>query len=284
MIASSSSAPRGATRSPQSAAGSLRDALEEFAPVDKSLLDRRALVRRADTKFLLRTEALPSVLHALSRNHGLLLAGGERVASYDTLYFDEPGLRGYDDHVRGRTPRCKVRTRHYPDRRVSFLEVKTKNNRGRTEKQRRPHPFGEDALSYEEVAWALGITGWPGRTLLPQTWTRFRRITLVGLDADERVTVDLDVCMERPPLTRRLHELAIVEVKQPHLDPRSPAVLALRRAGARRRSVSKYAVAMCLMASDVRRNLLLPTLRYIERYDKWQSSSARIPSWTRETS
>ncbi len=284
MSPRSSSAPSSAVRPPASIDESIGDALREFVPVDKSLLDRRALVRRADTKFLLPVEALVPVLHALARNHGLLLAGGHRIASYDTLYFDDPGLRGYDDHLRGRTPRCKVRTRHYPDRGVSFLEVKTKNNRGRTEKERRPHPFGEHRLSDEEVAWALQIAGWPGRALLPQAWTRFRRITLVGLDADERVTVDLDVRLERPPITRRLRGVAVVEVKQPHLDPRSPAVLALRRAGARRRSVSKYAVAMCSMAPGVRRNLLLPTLRFIERYDKWQISSAPTSYWTRRTS
>lgn len=266
------------------APGCVEGALTAFAPVDASLLDRRALLTRADAKFLARAEALAPLLHALSGDHAVLLASGARIASYETIYFDVPGLRGYDDHVRGRAPRHKVRVRHYPERRVSFLEVKSKDNRGRTEKARRPHPFGEASLSDVEVAWALAITGWPGRTLLPQAWVRYRRITLVGLEADERVTVDLDLRIDRPPLTRRLHDLAIVEVKQPRLDPRSPAMAALRRAGARRRSVSKYAVAVGLLATDVRRNRLLPTLREIERYATCQSSSARISSSTRATS
>lgn len=262
----------------------LGEALEAFSPVDAALLERRALLRRTDAKFLVGAGGLSQLLDALSATHGVLLAGGQRIATYETLYFDLPGLRAYDDHVRGRTPRHKVRARHYPERGVSALEVKRKTNRGRTEKERRPHPFGEAALSEEEVAWALGITGWTGGTLLPQAWTRFRRITLVGLDTDERVTIDLDLRLERPPLVRRLRELAIVEVKQPRPDPRSPSLLALRRAGARRRSLSKYAVAVGLLASGVRHNRLLPTLREIERYDPWQSSSAPISSSTRATS
>lgn len=246
----------------------VREALSALAPADPSLLERRSLLRRADTKFLVRAEALAPLLRALAADHAVLLAAGEPIATYETLYFDVPELRGYDDHVRGRAPRCKVRARHYPERRVSFLEVKRKTNRGRTEKARRPHPFGEVALSDDEVAWALALTGWPGRALLPQAWTRFRRITLVGRSSAERVTVDLDLALHldgaRPG--RRLPGLAVVEVKQPRADPRSPAVLALRSAGARPRSMSKYAVAMGLLARGVRRNRLLPALREIERY------------------
>lgn len=273
-----------AASAPPAIAPDLRDALEAFAPVEASLLGGRALLRRADTKYLLRAEALAPVLRALAPRHGVLLAGGARIAAYESLYFDDPELRGYHDHVRGRAPRHKVRTRHYPERGVSFVEVKRKTSGGRTEKERRPHPFGEPALSDEEVAWALGITGWAGPVLLPQAWTRFRRITLLGLDSSERVTLDLDLRLQRAPSTRRLEGLVIAEVKQPRLDPRSPAIVALRRAGARRRSVSKYALAMGMLAAGVRRNRLLPTLREIGRYDRWQSSSERIGCWTPATS
>jgi hypothetical protein len=262
----------------------LREALEGFAPVPPALLGQRALLRRADTKFLLDARALVPLLKGLSGDHALLLAGGARVATYETLYFDVAGLRGYDDHARGRLPRHKVRARHYPERAESFLEVKSKTSGGRTVKARRAHPFGEDALSDEEVAWALGITGWSGGVLLPQARTRYRRITLLGLGTTERVTVDLDLRLDRPPGGRRLHGVVIVEVKQPRPDPRSPAMLALRRAGARQRSVSKYAVAIGLLARGVRRNRLLPTLREIERHGTWQSSSAQIVSSMAATS
>ncbi len=283
MTALLTAAPLPSPRSP-GVPDFLRELVGGFAPVDASLLERRALLGRADTKFLVGLEPLALALRALSRDHGVVLAGGERVARYETLYYDLPDLRGYDDHVRGRSPRHKVRVRHYPDRGVSYLEVKSRTHRGRTEKARRPHPFREAALSDEETAWALGVTGWPGRDLRPQAWTRYRRITLVGLASDDRVTVDLDLRLDRPPLTRVLGGLAIVEVKQPRLDLRSPAVLALRRAGARTGSLSKYAVAMGLLAPGVRRNRILPTLREIERHDTWQSSSAQTGSSTRPTS
>lgn len=244
----------------------LREAVDAFAEVDPALLERRALLARADTKFMLPLEALPGLLRALRPHHGVILAGAERIATYDTDYFDLPALRAYDDHVRGRAPRHKVRARHYPDRGVSFLEVKCRTNRGRTEKLRRPHPFGQRLLSEEEVDWALRITGWPGRVLLPQARTRFQRIALAALDSNERVTVDVGLRLERPPSVRSLDGLAIVEVKQGSAEPRSASILALRRAGARSRSLSKYAVAIGLMAPGVRRNRLLPTLREIERY------------------
>lgn len=268
---------------PMPAADPLGALLEPFDPVDAALAERRSLLQRADTKFLLDVRALGLALGPLASAYAVLLAGGERVARYETLYYDVPSLRGFDDHARGRAPRHKVRARHYPDRALCFLEVKSRTNRGTTGKARRPHPFGEPSLSAEEQAWALGITGWTG-PLSAQAWTGCRRITLLGLEADERVTVDLDLRVERPPCARRLDGLAIVEVKQARPDPRSPAVQALRRAGARAGSVSKYAVAMGLLAAGVRRNRLLPTLREIGRYGTWQSSSARIGSSTAATS
>jgi hypothetical protein len=41
---------------------------------------------------------------------------------------------------------------------------------------------------------------------------------------------------------------------------------------------------MGMLAAGVRRNRLLPTLREIERYGTWQSSSVRTSSSTRATS
>ncbi|MGC3997715.1 MAG: VTC domain-containing protein [Anaeromyxobacter sp.] len=239
-------------------------ALAGHRAVPPELLARRALLRRVDTKFAMRAAALIPLLARLGEAYGVLEAGEARVATYDTLYLDAPGLPGYLGHLRGRLPRAKIRIRHYPDRRVSFLEVKRKQHRALTDKVRHPHPFGEDQLAAAEASWALERAGWSG-DLAPQARTTFRRITLVGLATDERITVDLDLRLALGTATAALAGLAVVEVKQSRLDHASPAVRALRAAAAQRLSVSKYAVAMALLSSQ-RRNRFLPTLHRLARF------------------
>ena len=53
-----------------------------------------------------------------------------------TLYFDTPDRQMYAEHQRGRKNRQKIRVRRYESSGVSFLEVKRKNNKGRTDKKR----------------------------------------------------------------------------------------------------------------------------------------------------
>lgn len=243
----------------------LEATLASFAPADPSLLARRGLLRRSDTKFLLPVSALPHLLAALTEHHRVLLAGASLLARYETLYFDTPSLDFYHDHRRGRRPRHKVRIRHYPDRRVSYFEVKTKTNHETTVKHRHGRPYGDSRLVPADLALALEMTGVAATTLAPAAWTNFHRLTLLASSAIERVTIDLGIHFRRESSERRLDGTVLVEVKQGHRDPRSPAMLAIRHLGGRRVRASKYAAAIALLVPDVRRNRFLPVLRRIER-------------------
>jgi len=96
----------------------LLEDMREFPPED---LQKRSLQRRVDTKFLCAATALNDLVPALGGDYGLLLACGEPLARYRTLYFDSPDRRFYHQHRRGRRDRFKVRSRHYLDRTVSKL-------------------------------------------------------------------------------------------------------------------------------------------------------------------
>lgn len=240
----------------------------DFAPAADGTIARQRLLSRTDSKFVLSEPQLLALLPALVPAYDAVLANGCRNARYQTLYFDTPELRSFHDHRRGRRPRHKVRIRSYVDRQLSFVEVKTKRNDRVTTKQRRAAPYGHARLGPDALAFVAGCCDLPPAQLSPRLWTNFCRLTLVGKQHDERITIDtrLELAADRHEHRRehRLEGVVIVEVKQPRLDVRTPAMLALRRAGCQPTSASKYCTGSVVLDRTLRCNRLLPGLRLIE--------------------
>lgn len=243
-------------------AATLLDDVPDFPPEE---LATRALLRRIDTKFLCATSKLSDLIPALGGEYGLLRAGGHSVARYSTLYFDTADRRFYHQHRRGRRDRFKVRIRHYLDRALSMLEIKRKSNHGVTSKSRRPHEFADHELSLDDRAFLARRMPCKTDNVEPQIWTDFRRITLVGLATEERLTIDFGLEFVAGRMRHPLPGLAIVEVKQPHFQPRSTAMLALRGLGTRRSRMSKYCIGQATLSPELRQNRFRRTLRKVRR-------------------
>jgi hypothetical protein len=171
-------------------------------------------------------------------------------------------LEFFHAHRRGRRIRHKVRIRHYPERVVSFLEIKTRVGESRSIKARRAHVYGDDRLDPDDVAFVrAGVGCWP---LVPQAWTDFRRVTLLGLQREERVTVDLDLHLRTSAGSVCLRDLAVVEIKQSRLDRCSTAWAALRRVGRHEGWASKYCAGIALTRPDVRAARLRHQVRALQ--------------------
>lgn len=238
------------------------DLLSLFARADAGLLARRELRRRTDTKFVLSPDAAADFARRLSATHAVLSAGDELIATYRTLYFDTPALEFFHQHRRGRRIRHKARIRHYPDRRLSVLEVKTRRTAMLTSKAWRAHDYGSDELSADDETFVATQTGVFDR-LLPQVSTHFHRLMLLGMETDERVTIDLDLCVDREGRSRPVRDVAIVEVKQWPGRRDSPAMATLRAAGHRPSWASKYCTSIALTHPELHPNTLLPGLRML---------------------
>lgn len=239
--------------------------LARFPLVSRELLASRALLKRTDTKYVLGLQQLEALLPRLIGDYGVLLANGERVARYRSLYFDTPDLRCLRDHHRGRRPRHKVRIRHYLDRGLTYLEIKKKTNANKTDKRRRKIGFLAGWLSSEERRFVDEHLPLGASALIPSAWTNFRRITLVGLHTMERVTIDMDLSFEGDGESAALPGVVIAEVKQESFQPRSPIVLALRSSGIRPLSLSKYCTAAALLFENIRMPRFVPKLRGVRK-------------------
>lgn len=247
-------------------ADELEALLEAFPEASAELLAERALLRRIDSKYLVHETRVPRLLAGLDAAYAALRVPTGSCATYRSLYFDTPDLRCFHDHRRGRRIRHKVRIRHYPERRVSFLEVKTKRNDLITDKHRLALPYEQEHLAERERAFLQDRIGAMADDLPPTLRIDYRRISLIGRAHDERVTIDVD--LEAVALDGTRHSLgpvAVLEVKQPSFSLGSPIMRALAAAGQREQSLSKYIAAITLLRPEQRRNRLLPTLRALER-------------------
>jgi hypothetical protein len=240
-------------------------ALGGFEPVSAELLANRDLLQRTDTKYLLPRRSLPELLGYLDRDYRILYAGEQPSALYLTHYLDTPSYDLFHDHRRGKRRRFKVRLRHYPDRGLSYLEVKGKSASGGTQKWRRPRAHLCDELSPDDLQFVSGHVALDGAPLVPSLVNRFRRITLVGVELPERITLDMDLRFENEASSRALGGVLVVEVKQSRFFRRSPVVRALARCRALAGSTSKYCVGTMLLHPEIRHNRLRPTLTRIER-------------------
>lgn len=244
--------------------GRVHEALSRFSSVSQPLLASRALLQRVDRKFALAAHDVAPVLASLSVAYGVLRSGSALAARYRTVYFDTEDLRFYHAHRRGRPERYKVRVRHHLDREMSFVEVKHRNVLGRSVKWVLPRPFGISTLDDEARAFVEGHCPVSARELTATVWVTCRRITLVGYELDERVTVDCNLEYGNGVRSERWPDAAIAEVKQRRWANHSPSIRALRGARVCERAISKYCLATTRLG-NARGNPFKPALRALEQ-------------------
>lgn len=236
-----------------------------FESASLELLGSRALQKRVDTKFILQFDTLQDVLATLTPEYALVRAGGEPIGQYRTLYLDTEDYELVREHHRGRRPRYKVRIRHYVERRLTFLEIKQKTNANTTLKARRPIPYETEVLTDEDRAFIATHTPLDPARLVPSLRTDFSRLTLVGKHTLERATFDINLLFRAPNHQDGFPTLVIAEVKQDRFRSQTPLMLALKSAGLRPQSVSKYCTAAVLLQPDLVINRFYPVLRAIRK-------------------
>lgn len=241
-------------------ASDLDHRLASYDPIGLAEMDGVSLMNRVDTKYVLDESDLATALESLVDRYRVLEIEGVRRSPYSTLYFDTASRDCYREHHNGKANRRKYRMRSYVSSGLSFFEVKTKTNRGRTIKKRVPIAGIQDSLSPESAALAQAIAGGPV-ALSPQLWTSFRRITLVARDAAERVTLDTDLEFQAGGRVERLDGVVIAEVKQEKDDRDSPIRHQLRELRVRPLRVSKYCVGSALLDPSLKQNNFKAKLR-----------------------
>jgi hypothetical protein len=216
------------------------------------LEERAPLLRRVDVKYLLSRRRFAALLDALADDHDVLEIDDRRRFSYRSVYFDTADLRCFWDHVHGRHPRFKARTRCYLDPGECYFEVKLKTRAGETDKRQVEHPVDADdrvtpnaRALLDDTLDAAGVE--PVGDVEPVLCTLFDRITLAAREGDARLTCDLRLRLVLPGggEARLDDELVLVETKS--ADGRSRADAALAELGVESLDLSKYRTGIDLL-------------------------------------
>ncbi|MCX2982744.1 polyphosphate polymerase domain-containing protein [Halieaceae bacterium IMCC14734] len=237
-----------------------RDAITQLSSFASHSLDEQQVVDlpdRTDSKYLLPIAILPRFLREVCADHTVLEARGHRIFTYENTYFDTPEWGMYRSHHNGKLNRYKCRFRRYRETDLSYLEIKQKNNRNRTVKNRMPWNSDEPTTVLSDEP-----------TVEPSLYVNYRRTSLWNRATDERLTLDWDLCYRRPGKTRveRLQQVFIAELKRDGNVYGSPFVRRAKAYGYSPKSMSKYCVGVCMTAADeVKTNRFKPLLRSLDR-------------------
>lgn len=162
-------------------------------------LDRIATVRlmnRVDTKYLVDERRCMELLELAADQYYVQIIDDCRACRYATLYYDTPQWDMYHLHHNRRLTRQKIRTRTYVETGVTYLEIKSKSNKGRTHKRRMALDRSLFAAAATDTAAADFLrreARYAPETLSPSLATRFVRVTLVNHAMTERLTIDFDL-------------------------------------------------------------------------------------------
>lgn len=226
--------------------------LRGYSSHDLTGIANSSLMNRIDSKFLLPLESLIQVLNACSSYYSLLKIDGVSVFRYDNIYFDTTELSFYHNHHNRKLNRYKVRHRHYADVGTSYLEVKFKNNKGRTIKNRRIAERDEKIAlsSNHDFLKNNGIT--LANSLIATQKVDYQRISLANDAKRERLTLDLNInfasTLEQSISgdNYALSNFYIAELKQEKLNRQSPFFHLMREMSIRSKGFSKYCMGHAL--------------------------------------
>lgn len=243
----------------------MQDLLNLYAPISLEDMREIRLMNRIDTKFVTTVPVLMQLLEMAKDDYWAQEIDGERNLAYQTTYFDTLDYNMYYVHQSGHTNRQKLRFRTYVSSNLQFMEVKTKNNHGRT-KKKRMKVVDTDITDSEKLNFLQEHLRYNPNELRPAIANSFNRITLVNKGKTERLTIDTDLQFNNlvTGTKRNMGKLVIVELKRDGLCY-SPVLEMLRQLRVFPHGFSKYCMGSALTNDELKVNRFKQKLRDVER-------------------
>ncbi len=225
------------------------EVLNHFVPHTLAEQNTAALMNRMDSKYLLPMSFFNNFMESLVYDYSILNTDNHRIFNYQTTYFDTKKKQFYLDHHNGKLNRYKIRFRRYVESNKGFMEVKFKNNKKRTIKQRIPMDCtlpNQNRIN-EFVKESLGYS----TKLETALFVNYHRITLLNLRNLERITIDLNLSFRNAlDQTQSIQDkVFIVEIKQENRQLASPCSQLLKINGYQDINFSKYCMGTILTNS-----------------------------------
>jgi hypothetical protein len=228
--------------------------LNSFTPISLVEMGAVQLMDRVDTKFAISINELPELLEKLVGIYSIVEINGLRLPTYKSLYFDDDQFSFYNAHHNGREERFKVRIRNYVESELFYLEVKHRI-KGRVIKKRIKIAGFEEKLSNNSVDFVEDIIKENG-LLKASMYNSYRRITLVDVLRQERLTIDINLSFSWDTKEESFENLVVLELKQKRFDRHGEFNQIMRKMGKRPYRLSKYCIGtLSLYGRKIKHNM-----------------------------
>lgn len=243
---------------------SIRNIISQYRKVSLDDIDKVALMNRIDLKFCFHIKHAPAIFEAMKEHYSALEIDGESVFNYYNTYYDTCDNQMYLCHHNGKLNRYKIRVRKYNQTGISYLEIKYKNNKGRTIKDRIKRADYKDSFNEKEASFIETFSPFSSEELSPKIINTFKRVTLVNQEFTERVTIDFEAGFRNKNGEITLNNLVIVEVKQDKASGNATFVKTLKAYKVENQGFSKYCVGRSLL-DEIKKNNFKPQLLKLQK-------------------
>jgi len=245
----------------------LNDLIEGYESITLSWLEdtKAQLMTRVESKHVMTLAQCRNLVQSLGGSYRILEIQGKRIGRYETMYYDTPEFLSYYQHHNGKANRYKLRFRHYDASDETFLEVKKKDNKGETEKNRMKTCGFASGFLPAQVEFLRSVLPYDCRSFIPVIRTIYNRITLVSTNSAERITFDTDLAFDNGTRVIAYPDLVIGEIKYEKGTKNSPALHALHEMGIRKRGFSKYCIGVSLLYDWLKHNRFKENLLFLSR-------------------
>ncbi len=246
----------------------INNMLGSFRPIALHEMDEVMLMDRIETKYLFSSKRLPELLDQLSLRYKMLDINTVRNFPYYTTYLDTSDLLFYMEQVRGKLNRHKIRYRRYESTGVSFLEIKKRTNKNRTIKWRIENILTDDSPDVIASNFIKEYLPDLCAVIKPVLINGFTRITLVGTECRERITLDYNLNFATPEGKKSsLPFLAIAEIKRGRHLGSSPFGILMKEFSIHPNHFSKYCIGSAITSETLRKNTLKQNLLLINKIE-----------------
>lgn len=213
-----------------------------------------SLQDRVEKKYLINASMLNKLLEKLSSSYFILQINNQSLLPYHTLYYDTDEFSMYYAHHNRKLNRHKVRIRNYLATGESFLEVKFRSNKGRSEKTRivsenitgHPEKFPEEFVAHNSP--------YSPCELSKKLETSFERITLLNRNQRERITIDQNLSYKVNGEIKNLPGLMIIEAKSMRHENSSPLTNFMKENRILSMRISKYCTGIIMNYPGIKYN------------------------------
>jgi hypothetical protein len=246
---------------------SLPQIAANFSPISLNEMDDVKLMSRTDTKFAFKSSKLSDLLEKMQPFYRVLLIDGQFIHEYRSLYYDTDDRKFYLDHHNGRVNRNKIRFREYVGSKLTFLEIKLKNNKGKTIKKRMKVDSITKKLTSKQQTYITRIIG-QELDVYPKQWINFSRVTFVHKTQKERLTMDINLTFENEKKNGDLKQIAIAEVKQERMSRSSDFMRIAKELHILPIRISKYCMSALDLNPELKRNRFKEKVLFLNKLKK----------------